>query len=194
MLTSILRIKFINHNMDLGNTVFTLGIVLLLVILVAIVFIFQGYVFAKFNIKGKITGVGAKKSTTFLDEKEDEKKCEICYGKIERDPVAVCPCGKIFHAACAEPTGSCPYCGGKYEQMTVREPERTRCPRCGEFLRGNICKCGAVIPRPDKTFACKCGNMVDADKPVCKNCGAVYEPVKLEIFKEVPDGQSDKKK
>jgi len=170
--------------MDLGNTIFNLGMIILLVILIAIVLLFQGYLGAKYNLRGKLTGMGAKKSTTFLDEKEDNKKCDICYGMIEGYPMAVCTCGKLFHAACAEPTGSCPYCKAKYEKMTIRSPERTQCPRCGELLRGNTCTCGAVIPGPNKTFACKCGNLVDVDKPVCKKCGAVYESATLEIFKE----------
>ncbi|MCL2318130.1 MAG: hypothetical protein FWC44_03655, partial [Methanomassiliicoccaceae archaeon] len=137
---------------------------------------------------GEKSGKGSKKSTNFLDEKDDGKKCEICYGKIGEFNVAECPCGKMFHAACAEPTGQCPYCGTKYEQMKVRESERTLCPRCKEPISGNICSCGAVIPRNDKTFMCSCGREVDADKPVCRYCGATYEPVSLEIFqkKEAP--------
>ncbi|MCL2333674.1 hypothetical protein [Candidatus Methanoplasma termitum] len=112
-----------------------------------------------------------------MDEKEDKKKCEICYGTIENDPIAICKkCGKTFHDACAKPTGACPYCNTKYEGMEIREPERTRCPICGRFIKGNMCpNCDAVIPIKDGTFVCKCGNTVDCDKPVCKNCGAVYE-------------------
>lgn len=181
---SIKRINFINHVMDLANTIFLLGMLLMLVILIAIVFVVQGYMDAKYDLRGKIRGKPRNKSTTFLDEGEDEKKCEICYGKIDADPVAVCACGKIFHDACAKPTGSCPYCGAGYDTMEVREPERTRCPVCGRFLKGSICSCGAVIPRKDGTIICKCGNEVDIGKPVCKKCGAAYETTTMTVFKE----------
>jgi len=146
-----------------------------LVVAIAIVFLLQGYLEARYNLRDKITGKSKKESTTFLDESEGEKKCEICYGVIDEDPIAKCTCGRIFHDACARPTGSCPYCAAPYEKMEVREPERSRCPVCGRFLKGNICSCGAVIPRRDDTFLCKCGNRVDVDKPVCRKCGAVYE-------------------
>lgn len=166
------------------SPVLALGMILLLVVLFAIVFVLQGYLTAKYDLRSKLTGKSKKKSTTFLDEGEDEKKCEICYGKIDNDSVAICSCGKIFHSACAKPTGSCPYCGEKYENMNVREPERTRCPVCGRFLKGNICSCGAIIPNKDNTFICKCGGIVDMDKPVCKKCGAVYESTVMKVLKE----------
>ncbi|MDR1690468.1 MAG: hypothetical protein LBR42_01315 [Candidatus Methanoplasma sp.] len=170
--------------MDIVNTIIPLAIVVLLVIAIAIVFIIQGYLEAKYNLRGRLTGKSKKKSTTFLDEGEDEKKCDICYGKIDADPIAKCACGKMFHDACAKPTGSCPYCGAGYGSMEVREPERTRCPVCGRFMKGSICDCGAVIPKKDETFVCKCGGTVDTDKPVCKKCGAVYESVTMKIYKE----------
>ncbi|MCL2510061.1 MAG: hypothetical protein FWF07_03170 [Methanomassiliicoccaceae archaeon] len=166
------------------NTVLSLGIIILLVALLAITFVVHGYVGAKYNLRGKLTGQSRKESTTFLDDGEDEKKCEICYGKIDKDPIAMCPCGKIFHEACAKPTGSCPYCGVRYEEMEVREPEMKRCPVCGRFLKGNICSCGAVIPKRDNTFICKCGGVVDVDKPVCRKCGAVYESAVMKVFRE----------
>lgn len=171
--------------MDLGNSVFALGMIILLVALIAIVLVVQGYVTSKYDLSTKLKGgKRTEASTIFLDEGEDEKKCEICYGKIENAPLAECTCGKIFHDACANPTGSCPYCGTKYEDMIVREPERSRCPVCGRFLSGSICSCGAVIPRRDETFVCKCGNVVDSSKPVCKKCGAVYETVTMKVYKE----------
>ena len=162
--------------MDLANTIFTLGIILMLVILVAIVFLFQGYIFARYEVKQKLIGRPKKESTTFLDEGEDEKKCDICYGTINNDPIANCPCGKIFHEACARPTGTCPYCGVRFENMEIREPVMARCPTCGRPMKGGICSsCGTAMPRKDNTFVCKCGNIVDAKKPICKKCGAVYE-------------------
>ncbi|MDR2698860.1 MAG: hypothetical protein LBB30_04210 [Candidatus Methanoplasma sp.] len=169
--------------MDFANTVFTLGIIILLVIAIAIAFVIQGYAESRYNLRGKITGKSEKKSTTFLDEGEDEKKCEICYGQIGSDPLAECSCGRVFHDACARPTGSCPYCAAPYGEMEVREPEKRRCPACGRFLSGNSCSCGAVIPGKDNTFVCGCGNIVDADKPVCKRCGAVYEIKSMKIIK-----------
>lgn len=170
--------------MDLGNTVFLLGMIILLVVVIAIVFVLQGYIMSKYDINNKLLGKSRKESTTFLDGGEDEMKCEICYGKIDSDPLAECTCGKIFHDACARPTGSCPYCGAAYEGMNVREPERVRCPVCGRFMKGSICECGAVIPKKDETFVCKCGNVVDSQKPVCKKCGAVYESVTMKVYKE----------
>jgi hypothetical protein len=170
--------------MELAEILFPLGIIILLVVLLAIAVVVQAYLTSKYDLGSKIKGKPRKKSTTFLDEGEDEKKCEICYGKIDNDPVAICSCGRIFHDACAKPTGSCPYCGTGYEGMIVREPERTRCPVCGRFMKGNICSCGAVIPKKDNTFTCKCGNVVDADKPVCRKCGAIYEPTVMKVFKE----------
>jgi predicted amidophosphoribosyltransferase len=59
--------------------------------------------------------------------------------------------------------------------MEIREPVLARCPTCGRPLKGGICSCGTVMPRKDNTFVCKCGNVVDAKRPVCKKCGAVYE-------------------
>ncbi len=170
--------------MDLGNTVFLLGMIILLVVAIAIVVVLQGYMTSKYDLKNKLKGRSGEKSTTFLDGGEDETKCEICYGKIGSDPLAECSCGKVFHDACARPTGSCPYCGKDYGTMEIREPERSRCPICGRFLSGSICDCGAVFPRKDETFICKCGNAVDSNKPVCKKCGAVYESVTMKVYKE----------
>ncbi|MCL2031904.1 MAG: hypothetical protein FWG96_01320 [Methanomassiliicoccaceae archaeon] len=173
--------------MDFGDTAFRLGIIIVLVVVIAMVVLLQGYMGAKYNLQDKITGKSRKKSTIFLDETESDKKCEICYGKIDEDPIAKCSCGRVFHDACARPTGSCPYCGASYEKMEVREPERFRCPRCGKFLKGNICSCGAVIPRKDETFVCRCGNTVDVNKPVCKKCGAVYEMAFMPVLREKED-------
>jgi hypothetical protein len=172
--------------MDLVNTIITLGIIILLVASLAIVFIFQGYLDARYGLRDRVKGKPRKKSTTFLDEGEDEKKCDICYGRINNDPIAICTCGKTFHDACARPTDSCPYCGARYEKMEIREPVMARCPDCGRPLKGGICSCGAAMPRKDNTFTCRCGNVVDADKPVCRRCGAIYEATTktTTIFKE----------
>jgi hypothetical protein len=163
--------------MEFGSTILNLAIVIGLVVLLIVALILHQFVIQKKNEKFGKGGESKEKPTIILDEKEDKKKCEICYGAIEDDPVAICgKCGRIFHDACAKPTGACPYCNTKYDEMEVREPERTRCPICGRFIKGNICPdCDAVVPIKDGTFTCKCGNTVDCDKPVCKVCGAVYE-------------------
>lgn len=168
--------------MDLGNTVFILGIIILLVIAIAIALVLQGYSGSKYGYLKKLKGKPMRKSTIILDEKEDTDKCEICYGAIDDDSIAKCPCGRVFHEACARPTGSCPYCNAPYAAMDTRGPEVTVCPICGRPLKGNICSCGAVTPSEDYTIVCGCGAVIDADKPVCKKCGAVYEFVPVSEF------------
>ncbi|MDN5357358.1 MAG: hypothetical protein AB7D42_00655 [Candidatus Methanomethylophilaceae archaeon] len=116
-------------------------------------------------------------ATYFLDDSDSEKKCAICFGKIGTNNLSTCNCGKIFHDSCASPTGTCPYCGGCYSDMTVGTPKRARCPVCGRFLNESICSCGAVFPRRDGTLLCECGNSVDCSRPLCGNCGALYEKV-----------------
>lgn len=164
--------------MDFANSLLNLALLVGLVVLLIIIFFFHQVILKKkdekFGKGGRLEG----KPTTILDEKEDKKKCEICYGTIDDDSVAVCTCNRIFHSACAKPTGACPFCNTRYEDMMVRDPEKTRCPKCGRFIRGNACEhCNIVVSSPDDTFVCKCGNVIDYDKPVCKVCGAVYEPV-----------------
>lgn len=138
----------------------------------------------KYNVSERIRTRSFAKTTKKLDEGEDEKKCDICLGIISEDPVAACKCGKLFHDACARPTGSCPYCGTPYEELEVRDPIRTRCPVCGRFIKGGVCVCGSMIPRLDNTFMCSCGNRVDASKPTCKRCGAAYEKVSMKLNRE----------
>ena len=114
-------------------------------------------------------------TTYFLDEKYRSGNCGICLGRIGDESVAECPCGMIFHDACALPTGACPYCSRPYSEVSVRKPDRARCPVCGRYIKGNSCLCGAVLPWPDGTFTCSCGASVDGEDPVCSSCGAVYE-------------------
>ena len=167
--------------MDLGSIVFLLGILVVMVVAIAIGFVVKGYSGAKLDLSDGPAGKSKKKSTIFLGEREDDEKCDICYGKIEDNPLAICSCGKKFHEACARPTGSCPYCGAKYDSMEIREPERTLCPGCHKPVRGNMCHdCKIMIPKKDHTFICKCGNTVDAGKPVCRKCGAIYELRKVD--------------
>lgn len=169
--------------MELTNPVLALGLIIISIGVITMVFYVQIRITNKLKLAGVFGKGKSRKTTYFLDEGEDEKRCEICHGKIENEELAVCKCGKLFHRVCAEPTGTCPYCGTKFEEMTIREPERTRCPVCGRFVKGNICECGAVLPRKDNTFLCSCGNRVDVNKPVCKKCGAVYENVTMQTIK-----------
>ncbi|MDR0887907.1 MAG: hypothetical protein LBM39_01815 [Candidatus Methanoplasma sp.] len=169
--------------MDFGTTTSMLAIVIVLVTVISIVILVKVHLDSKQTLKNVSSGKNGGKPTYFLDEGEDEKKCDICYGEIGDDPVAKCACGKIFHDACARPTGACPYCGAPYVKMTVRDPVRSRCPVCGRFVKGGICACGAVLPRRDGTFLCSCGARVDGKKPVCRKCGAVYESVTMQSYK-----------
>lgn len=169
--------------MELADPIMSLGLIIVLIAVIAIVFYAQIRVTKKSDEDGALGLGGSRKTTYFLDEGEDEKKCDICYGRIENEDVAVCRCGRLFHRACAEPTEICPYCNTGFKDMEVREPQRARCPVCGRFIKGSICECGAVLPRKDKTFLCSCGNRVDLGKPVCKKCGAVYENVTLHTMK-----------
>lgn len=169
--------------MELENPVLALGLIIILLGVVAILLYVQVSVTSRLKIKSNLNKTGTRDSTYFLDEGEDEKKCEICYGKIESEEVAICKCGKLFHRACAEPTKSCPYCGTPFTDMEIREPNRARCPACGRFINGSICECGAVLPRKDNTFLCSCGNRVDVNKPVCRKCGAVYENITMHTIR-----------
>jgi hypothetical protein len=180
---SIKTVNFINPIMDFGMSITVLAIVIMLVAVIAMVILIKVHLDSKHDLLSRSSGGTGKKSTYFLDEGEDEKKCDICYGKIDEDPVAKCTCGKMFHDACARPTGSCPYCGAQYAAMTVRDPERSRCPVCGRFVKGGICACGAVLPRRDGTFLCGCGARVDSGKPVCRKCGAIYESATMQTYK-----------
>lgn len=152
-----------------------LGMLVIMAAVITIALIFNLDSINRTRLNNGSRDRNAKGTTYFLDEGEDGKKCEICYGKILEDDVALCLCGKLFHEACARPTGTCPYCGSEYGAMEVRRPIRARCPICGRFVSGNMCACGAVLPRKDNTFLCSCGNRVDVGKPVCRRCGAVYE-------------------
>jgi len=169
--------------MNLENVIFVLGIIILMVTTIAIVFLIQTRQESRFSLKNRINSGQSGKPTYFLEEGEDEKKCEICYGSIDDEPLAECPCGRIFHEACAKPTGACPYCNAGCDAMTVREPVRIRCPECGRFVKKGVCVCGVILPRKDETILCSCGNRVDMSRPVCRKCGAAYERSTMQIYK-----------
>lgn len=170
-------------SMELSQIIFSLGIIILLIAVVAILMYMQIRSTSILRMKRKLNEKNGLDSTYYLDEGEDEKRCEICYGAIGDEPLAVCKCGKKFHDACAQPTVICPYCNSQYSEMEIRNPIRARCPVCGRFVTGSICECGAVLPRKDNTFLCSCGNRVDVKNPTCRKCGAVYETVTMQAVK-----------
>jgi hypothetical protein len=152
----------------------TVGLLATFCTLVAITSITVMRKMRKNRIRQSENNMRREKTTYFLDEGDEKKPCEICLGAITDHGVAECVCGKVFHEACARPTGACPYCGCRFEEMRVRAPRRPRCPVCGRYVRGSICACGAVLPRSDNTFLCSCGNRVDTSSPVCSVCNATY--------------------
>lgn len=104
-----------------------------------------------------------------------DMRCDICFDDIGDEKVSECRCGKVYHLSCAEPTGSCPYCGTPFEEfLPPREPRHITCPRCGNFMSGNICACGTVIPDSDGTFECACGERILASENICRRCGRMY--------------------
>ncbi|MDR0523180.1 MAG: hypothetical protein LBG62_01990 [Candidatus Methanoplasma sp.] len=115
--------------------------------------------------------------TYFLDEGDCEKSCGICCGEIGGERLSECPCGRVFHASCAGPTGRCPYCGAPFEAMESRDPSAPPCPVCGGDVEGSVCPCGAAYPRRDGFILCACGGRVDPSRPVCRMCGAAYERI-----------------
>lgn len=54
---------------------------------------------------------------TVIASEDAEMKCDICFDLIGNESVSKCPCGKIFHRSCAEPTGFCPYCNRKFSEF-----------------------------------------------------------------------------
>jgi len=169
--------------MNTEQIILVLGIAITLVVIVTMIVTMTIGRKVESELESKIEGESTKQSTYFLDEGEDEKICDICYGRIGEDAIAECVCGRTFHDVCAQPTGSCPYCGVKHDDMTTREPIRTRCPACGRFMKAGICICGTFIPRKDGTFQCACGGRVDVTRPLCRKCGAIYQSVTTQRYK-----------
>jgi len=110
-------------------------------------------------------------STDFLDGGGGEL-CAICFGELG-ETVSECRCGKKFHTTCAEPTGPCPYCSQPYETFKTFEEHKQRCPNCGRYPLGRVCKCGALLSR-DGVFMCPCGTVIDKTDPTCCGCGRKY--------------------
>lgn len=116
--------------------------------------------------------IGRKEHPTeFLDASADT--CGICFGDLD-GKVKICGCGKRFHEECAEPTGTCPYCNTSYSDFTDLKEERTRCPGCGRYNSGSVCRCGAVISQ-NGNFRCSCGASIDKEGLQCTGCGRRYE-------------------
>jgi hypothetical protein len=110
-------------------------------------------------------------STNFLDGGSGEL-CAICFGELGKT-VSECGCGKRFHVTCAEPTGSCPYCSRPYSTFKTMEEHKKRCPNCGRYPLGRVCKCGTLIPQ-DGMLICTCGNIMEGTDPTCGKCGKKY--------------------
>ena len=99
-------------------------------------------------------------------------RCDICFDDIGDEMVSQCRCGMTFHLSCAEPTGQCPYCGTDFKDFLPPRPARhITCPRCGNLMNRNICECGTILPDPDGTFECRCGERVKAGEAMCRKCG-----------------------
>lgn len=112
-------------------------------------------------------------------------RCDICFDDIGDEMVSQCKCGKTFHLTCAEPTGSCPYCGTEFKDfLPPRRARHITCPRCGEILNGNICSCGTIVPDADKTFECKCGERVHMNESMCRRCGLTFDKGVFHVKKE----------
>ncbi len=117
----------------------------------------------------------SRKSAYTVADYSADVRCDICFDDIGDEEVSQCRCGKVFHRTCAEPTGECPYCGAPYGDFDPPRPARhITCPRCGNVMNGNICSCGTVLPDPDGTFLCRCGERLSVDDEMCHRCGMMY--------------------
>lgn len=126
-----------------------------------------------------------KRSAYNTGDYHADQKCEICFDEIGDEMVSQCKCGKTYHLSCAEPTGECPYCGTHFEDfLPPREPRHVACPRCGNIVHGNICSCGTVIPDPDGTFVCRCGERIGKNEKMCRKCGRVFKTDIYAVKKE----------
>lgn len=116
-------------------------------------------------------------SSYHVEDYKADKRCDICFDSMAGEKVCDCACGKTFHRSCAEPTGSCPYCGLEFERFPVKEREAKvlRCFRCGSAVGQNVCECGTVIPYRDGSFSCPCGEVLNQEDGWCPNCGRRYE-------------------
>ena len=117
------------------------------------------------------------RSAFHVEDYHADTRCDICFDDVKGEVVCDCTCGKTFHRTCAEPTGSCPYCGTVFDNFPIKERESRMltCFRCGRAVEGNICECGTVIPFKDKTFRCPCGEELREESEWCPNFGRTFE-------------------
>ena len=121
---------------------------------------------------GYVEDLLSTKSQYDTADYDADSKCDICFDDIGEENVIECLCGKKFHFTCADLTGECPYCGRVAKDfLPPRKSRRVTCPRCGEPITGNICTCGIIIPDPDGTFECRCGERISVGESMCHKCG-----------------------
>ena len=115
-----------------------------------------------------------RESTYCREDYHADGTCDMCFDLIGEEKVAVCTCGKTFHVSCAEPTGSCPYCGEDYANFHIRDARRVTCPLCGREMVGDVCECGLVMPDSRGHFRCPCGNDLKITDTRCSVCGREF--------------------
>lgn len=113
-------------------------------------------------------------STYCREDYHADSTCDICFDSIGEEKVAVCTCGKTYHVSCAEPTGSCPYCGEDYANFHIRDARRVTCPLCGREMVNDVCECGLVMPDSRGHFKCRCGNDLKITDTRCSVCGCEF--------------------
>lgn len=129
------------------------------------------------NSKKKVEHLKNWDIDVLFDEREIDNKCDICFGKFDKDaPVVECTCGKSFHMDCVSMTKECPYCKQVPFEMKIRDLRKKFCPACGKELDDkSVCECGTVLPRLDGVFKCVCGKEIHMKDKRCRQCGAEYE-------------------
>lgn len=155
----------------------TLGAILLVCLtVICVVMLYVAANQSKHNIdvndRNRLQKITDKKPTHFVDEGHLDSRCEICFGDIGNETIRVCDCGRTFHVDCADATDECPYCKRKKETMTERNAVKTVCPACGRLIEKNICDCGAIVPNPDGTYVCRCGESASIGSGGCGKCGS----------------------
>ena len=129
--------------------------------------------------------LGKKHSEYNTGDYDADVRCDICFDDIGDETVSQCRCGKTFHLTCAEPTGQCPYCGTDFKDFLPPRPARhITCPRCGNPMNGNICECGTILPDPDRTFVCRCGERLNVGDKICHRCGRQFDSRVTRVKKE----------
>ena len=55
-------------------------------------------------------------------------------------------------------------------------------------MNGNICDCGTILPDPDQTFECRCGERVSVKvgnvETICRRCGRIFSKNVMRVKKE----------